>query len=621
MRYRISSSKAVVLVVLCAGMAGACGPQKAGRGGAGQGGAGGDPGSGGSGGGPGGGGGRGGTGFGGSGGSGGAGLGGSGGAGLGGSGGGGAGGTGARDGGMMDAAGGTGGVGGIGGAGGTGGAFDAAPPVDLTPDGPENVGEPACFLQAIVRDFGATLPLRHPDFEQPSSWGNDICQGMVEDMLGINGLYVTPVAKMLTAKSCPMTMNSWPQFRQLADWYQNLPDVNFVFDVQIPLYPTDRGTVRYKNSAFFPVDGKGWNDMVRAKGGLLRNFGFTTHVLRHFTYKKGQTFTFTGDDDVWLYIEGKLQIDLGGLHPARSHMLKMDEIVPALEEGNTYRLDLFHAERHSDQSGFEIETSICDRFGETVTPPPPDGGVSRDGPAVPRDGAVMVDASAPPGATPACYMQAIIRDFRASGPMIHPDFNTPMLSGRGAACPGLVEPMLSVVGIYATPAARMLTARPCPGVVNSWPQFTQFGDWYQNKPGVNQVFDVQIPLYDTGRGTVMFKSDNFFPIDGKGFDDRIMGRDGKLHNYGFTSHVLRHFTYKKGQTFTFTGDDDAWVFVEGKLMLDLGGLHTAVSGTVNLDNFTPPLKEGNTYRLDMFHAERKAVDSSFQIETSICERL
>jgi fibro-slime domain-containing protein len=517
--------------------------------------------------------------------------------------------------------GGAGGGGGVGGrdagAGGSGGARDAA--LDMvfavdaardtgTPDSwaPEELGPPVCYLQAIVRDFRATGDMRHIDFEGPSAWGNDVCPGMVEPALGTNGLYVTPVLKGPMGKVCPTVQNSWPQIRQLSDWYQNLPGFNYVFDVQLPLYDTGRGTVRFRSADFFPIDGKGFDDKVGAKGGALHNFGFTTHVLRHFTYKKGQTFTFTGDDDVWVFVEGNLVIDLGGLHPARSGTVKLDELTPPLTEGSTYRLDLFHAERHSDQSGFEIETSICDRLGETVGSPP-DAGPS------------VRDAGAAGGA--ACYMQAIIRDFRATGPMRHPDFEGGAAAFGRDACPGMVESMLAVNGLYATPALKMLTERPCLGVMNSWPQITRFEDWYQNKPGTNLVFDVQIPLQDTGHGTVMFKSDAFFPIDGKGFDDQILGVDKKPHNYGFTTHVLRHFTYKKGQLFTFTGDDDAWVFVEGKLAVDLGGLHTARSGTVKLDEVTPPLIEGNTYRLDFFHAERHSTASGFQIETSICDRL
>jgi fibro-slime domain-containing protein len=489
---------------------------------------------------------------------------------------------------------------------------DAAPLDVAGPDVFQNVGQPVCYLQAIVRDFHATDPGRHPDFEGAGSYGNDVCPGMVEDNLVASGLYVTPVLKTVAGRFCPGVMNSSPQIRTLGDWYQNLPGTNYVFDVQIPLYDTGHGTVRFRSDAFFPVDGRGFADKIGAKGGALRNFGFTTYVLRHFTYRKGQTFTFTGDDDVWVFVEGKLAMDLGGLHPARSGTIRLDEITPPLVEGNTYRLDLFHAERHSDQSTFEIETSLCDRLGE-VPIAPGDAGVPV------ADAAPAADAGS--GPTPACYMQAIIRDFRASGPMRHPDFEGGAAAFGRDACPGLVEKTLAVAGLYATPMARLLTARPCPGVDNSFPQFTQFEDWYQNKPGTNLVFDVQLPLYDTGHGTVLFKSDAFFPVDGRGFDDRIPGKDGQPHNYGFTTNVLRHFTYRKGQLFSFTGDDDAWVFIEGKLALDLGGLHNARSGTVKLDQVTPPLVEGNTYRLDFFHAERHSVSSSFQIETSICDQL
>jgi fibro-slime domain-containing protein len=504
------------------------------------------------------------------------------------------------------------------------------PPADAAPEAPGAIpdpvytGPPRCYLQAIIRDFRATGDMRHPDFESPGSWGNDVCPGLADPTLAAAGLYVSPQdprqlagdAGVPVANPCPGVSRSQPAFRQLADWYTNKPGTNYVFDVQIPLYDTGRGTVGFRSQNFFPIDGKGWNDMLKARGGALHNFGFTTHVLRHFTYRKGQTFTFTGDDDVWVYVEGKQVIDLGGLHPSRSRTANLDDIVPPLVEGNTYRLDLFHAERKTDQSAFEIETSICDRLGETpVGSGPPDGG------APAPDGGAAPDAG--PAGAPACYMQAIIRDFRAStiaGGMRHPDFEDPAAFGMDA-CPGLVADTLSVAGLYATPTLKQLTARPCPGVRNSWPQITHFEDWYQNKPGTNLVFDVQIPLYETGRGTVSFKSDAFFPVDGRGFAEKIVGDDKQLHNFGFSTHVLRHFTYRKGQTFTFSGDDDAWAFVEGKLALDLGGLHKRRTGTIKLDEVQPALVEGNTYRLDFFHAERHSISSSFEIETSICDRL
>jgi fibro-slime domain-containing protein len=488
-------------------------------------------------------------------------------------------------------------------------ASDTAVPADQGPPMPDamefvNMGDPVCYLQAIVRDFSATGMTRHPDFEG-SHWGNEPCKGMVQPILGIQGLNVTPVAAMFMGKVCPTVQNAWPQFSLLSEWYQNLPGKNYVFDVQIPLYDTGHGTVRFRSNDFYPIDGKGWNDMLKARGGALHNFGFTTHALRHFTYKKGQTFAFTGDDDVWVYVEGNLMMDLGGLHPARSGTINLDNATPPLQEGNTYRLDLFHAERHTDASGFEIETSICDRLGET--PGAADAGVPEK-------------KDAGPGPTAACYMQAIIRDFKVTGAERHPDFERPMASGS-AGCPGLVKDLLEVTGLYATPALKALNASPCPADKNPFPQITRFEDWYQNKPGTNMVFDIQIPLYDTGKGTVMFKSDAFFPIDGKGFDDKLPDKMGVPHNYGFTTHVLRHFTYKKGQVFTFTGDDDAWAYVEGKLVMDLGGLHTAQTKTVRLDDIRPVLKEGNTYRMDFFHAERHSTDSGFQIETSICEKL
>ncbi len=79
------------------------------------------------------------------------------------------------------------------------------------------------------------------------------------------------------------------------------------------------------------------------------------------------------------------------------------------------------------------------------------------------------------------------------------------------------------------------------------------------------------------------------------------------------------FTYEQGQTFTFRGDDDLWVFVNKKLALDLGGVHEPMQGTINFDSqaATLGIAPGNKYDMDIFHAERQTLESNFHVETNI----
>ncbi len=154
-----------------------------------------------------------------------------------------------------------------------------------------------------------------------------------------------------------------------------------------------------------------------------------------------------------------------------------------------------------------------------------------------------------------------------------------------------------------------------------------FAQWFRDVPGVNESTLVPITLRREPGGVYVFddrEDENFsslggfFPINNELYGN--YQNTGK--NFHFTFELSANFVYKEnsGQVFTFIGDDDVWVFIDDKCVIDIGGVHSAVRQTIDLDRLDW-LEDGESYSFKFFFAERHTTESNFRIETTLNLRM
>jgi fibro-slime domain-containing protein len=303
-------------------------------------------------------------------------------------------------------------------------------------------GECVLRVPALFRDFNAkTSAGGHPDF-QVTCGGEAIVTGLVQDQLSANGKpqlvaggpnaciqsadsfgqwytdsdFSKPIVSDIVLFKKPVGTGYVNRWGAMGEQWQALTNEAWAANTYAECQATGCRPCSYNMNQgcsgtlvgydgtpfFFPLDAApealtdvrseakvgpdyGYASWPWEKGVVpgagTHNFHFTTEVKYWFQYDAAgaATLDFTGDDDVWVFVNAKLAVDIGGLHPPKSGNVTVDATAAAaygLTDGKVYAISIFHAERKTEGSSFRLTLDGFNTARSECTPICGDGIVS-----------------------------------------------------------------------------------------------------------------------------------------------------------------------------------------------------------------------------------------------------